>query len=356
MSRSPGTSSPLGSFSPLGHPADAYIAGQIARTNRNLLVWNAILLAAVLCIAGLMHTYLDCFFRGPFPANDATLLAAAERTQGSGLISWVELRNRKLLPTGWTEVSTSNDVPYERLPYYLMPVGHSGDMILVQTHASGAHIVATLYSVPRDIQNGVIAPIVKKHPELRGKILPVMLNGAAAFRVAGYILLPILALFALLGVFNVARAILRGGDPSRHPIVRRLAKYDLAARVDSAVASSSAQRFGKALLADSLLLRPTPFGMQILDLRETVWSYPLKFNGSPVAVFCQSDGKTHALALKAQEVSQLLKRAAQQVPWAFFGFDAARHKEWRKNKTAIIAEVQSRRDAYMARIRQNMPK
>jgi len=336
-----------GIFNPTG-----YIGGHLRRTNRNLLLWNAVLLLIVLLIVGLMHTYWYCFFRGPFPANDAMLLEAAGHTDSWGLITWVDLRNRTLLPTGWQEVSTSNDVPYERLPYYLMPVGAHGQMMLVQSHVGGEHLIATVYPMPRGTRDEVVAAIVRKHPELKGRILPVMLNAAAAFRVFGYILLPILALISLIAVTNLARVALRTGDPRGHPILRKLGATGLpdaqAARIDMEIAGGSARQFGKAMVLSSMILRPTPFGLQIARIEPTVWAYAINVSGRHCAVLCQRDGKLLSIPLTAATVGEFLTLIAQRVPWALSGYDAARYRQWRKDSSAIIAQAEERRKEYLS--------
>ena len=56
---------------------DGFIGAQIARGNRNLLIWNAVILVGLVVAFWFARVYIYNFFLGPFPADDKALLAIA---------------------------------------------------------------------------------------------------------------------------------------------------------------------------------------------------------------------------------------------------------------------------------------
>jgi hypothetical protein len=214
----------------------------------------------------------------------------------------------------------------------------------------GQHLVGPFYKV-RDREAGVIAFMEERHPELRGKFLPVQLNGVAAFPVIGWIGLAIGIPVLLFCLYNVSRAVWAMQNPFSHRIVRQLAKYgdpkDIVAGIDREMAAGPVARYGKSYLTSLWLLRPTAFGMIAVQLSDIVWMYHLKQSES-FAVLCLRTGKTIAMPLKGEQVDKLLREVSARVPWALYGYDIKTLKMWRKKPADVVALSDEQRARHLA--------
>lgn len=299
----------------------SWIAGQVRRAARNSLIWNGVVLLLVAMVGWFSSNYYYNFFVGPFPYDDARLLKAAENPGSGGLLAYIELRDRQLLATGWEEISTTDGRPYSVVPYFMTPVGDKFMIVMAKDAAEGKHVMGPLYKV-REREARVISHLETRQPELRGKFLPVQLNGVAAFTVIGWIGLIVLVPVTLLCSFNVfcaARLLWMTSEPTGHRIVRGLARFgdpkDMAAAIDREMAAGPVTKYGKSYLTSLWLLRPTAFGMIAVQLSDIVWMYHLK-QAESFAVLCLRTGKAIAMPLKGEQVDKLLAEVSERVPWA----------------------------------------
>src|SRR6185436_15155403 len=137
--------------------------------------WNGVVLFLMALLVWFSGNYYYNFFFGPFPFDDARLLQSAENPGSGGLLAYVELQPHPLQETGWKEISTTDGKPYSEVPYFMTPVGDKMMIVMAKDAADGQHLVGPLYKV-RDLEAGVIAFMEERHPELRGRFLPVQLN------------------------------------------------------------------------------------------------------------------------------------------------------------------------------------
>lgn len=179
---------------------------------RTLLIVNGFLLAALLAGAWFTRTYYYNFIYGPFPVGDEALLAAANDPGNGELLSYVELKDRRLIPTRWAETTTVERRGEKRLHtelvYALVRVGDRFLLVLASKGDDGSRLVGPLYAIHRDIDRKAAAGIERDMPE-QAPLLPVMLNATAAFPVAGYLGLGLATPLAILCLVNLARAVAR---------------------------------------------------------------------------------------------------------------------------------------------------
>lgn len=341
-----------------GAPADPYkapdsmldrggfVEGQVRRVSRNLILWNGAVIGLVLILAWFGSTYYYNFFRGPLPVDDDYLLKAAAKP-ASGLIAYVQLQNRELIPTGYVEKSSSDGHVYSTIPYFFLAVGDKQMLVKTYSQFDGARLIGPLQStsVKSDLEafNGIVA----QHPEMKDKILPIMLNGAAAYNVAGYIGLGFFVPILLLCGFNIGRASWGLGSPALHPVARALARFgdpiQIAEAIDKEIATGPVLQVGKATVSSLWLLRPTVFGLLTCQLADIVWAYHLILNGDSMAVVAQRNGKAFGIPLKKDVVPRLLTEIYTRVPWVQRGYDLDTLKRWQKQKADFIAAVDQRR-------------
>ena len=107
-------------------------------------------------------------------------------------------------------------------------------------------------------------------------------------------------------------------------------------------------QIGGALVTPSLLLWPRKFTVNILRLHDVVWMYHhnLASHGIHSAVFHLRTGKMSAVMLKKDRVPELLKAVAARVPWAMVGYNVELGKVWQKNRDAVIAMADARRQQF----------
>jgi hypothetical protein len=329
---------------------EGFLAAQVRRTSRNLLLWNGSILLLVLVCTAALHNYFRGFFHGPYAYDDHAVLAAAQDPSRTlQLIDYVDLGQRMLQPTGWKEVTTINNRPRMAYPYYSTPVGDK--LLLVKGEGSPGmrRLVGTFYKLPADAERDVVGGLVAQHPQLRGRFLPVMIDAAAAFNVFGYVFFALCGPLALVCLLNVYNALRRIAHPQRHPLFKQLRPMGelmaVAAAVDQEVARDSVSHCGPALVTPSLLLWPRKFTVTIIRLQDVVWMYHhnLASHGVHSAIFHLRSRKTVGVVLRKNAVPELLAAVAARVPWAIVGFSVELAKAWRKNSETVISMADARR-------------
>jgi hypothetical protein len=177
---------------------------------RKLPIASLVILAGVGLIVWLSSTYYRFFFSGPVPADDARLLADAAKVDQGGLIDYVRVDDRKLMASGYQEENTTNGTITSTNPYWLLPVDDKLMLVMTESNADLQHLVGPISPISMKSTIEIREMLLEKHPELKDRLLPVMLNAAAAYNVIGYIGLVVLPLVTLLCLLNIAWRLLRG--------------------------------------------------------------------------------------------------------------------------------------------------
>ena len=181
-------------------------AAQPQRPKRRRPIASLIVLALVGVSLWLLSTYYYFFFHGPVPADDARLLADAAPARLSWLIDYVRIDDRELLPSGYEERNTRNGKVTSVHPYWLLPVGDKLLLVMTESRADTRHLVGPVSTISMKSTVEVRDKMLAEHPELKDRLLPIMLNAAAAYNVFGYIGLVFFPLVTLLCLFNIVRA------------------------------------------------------------------------------------------------------------------------------------------------------
>ncbi|MBS0204001.1 MAG: hypothetical protein JSS49_13935 [Planctomycetes bacterium] len=329
------------------HPVDSrnWTEIQVQRATRNSLVWNGISLGCLLFLVWLTGDYLYYFFRGPVRVTDEQLLTILDRNRDREPIEYVEMPDRTLIETNWQEVSTSDGRPYSTVPFFLLPVGdQTMILVLADSRDDGKQLLGPL-SGARDLDLRVIAKVIQKHPEYADRIQPVVLSNVAAFNVAGYVLMVIMLPWGAYCLRNVIRAVMARVNPASHSIERQLSRLGdaaaLAAKINEEMTRPSVRRFGKSILTDSWILRPTVFGAQCVQLVDVVWAYHLQRTSESFVVLCLRNGKVVAVFLKAAQCDELVAAIAERAPAALTGYDPDRMKLWQKNRQEFLRRFEA---------------
>ncbi len=202
---------------------DGYLARQVRRTSRNLILWNAAVFFLLLGVMAALHNYFRGFFQGPIPYdNQKVLAAAADPNAPLELIDRVDLGERQLRATGWKEVMTIDNRPRSSYPYFYTSVGNRLLLVKGEGSVGPRHLVGNLYKIPPDVERDVIGGLEAQHPQWRGQFLPVMVDAAAAFRTFGYVFFGLFGPIALLCIWNIFNGLRRIARPERHPLMKQL--------------------------------------------------------------------------------------------------------------------------------------
>jgi hypothetical protein len=296
---------------------DSFVDQHTRRVSRNLLLWNGIVLGLLVIVGLSLSSYLGWFFGGPKLVDDAYILDAAKGPPSS-LIAYIEVRDRRLVPTGYVEESSRNGKVYSTIPYYSIAVGDKLMLVKGVTEGQGQNLVGPLESISGKAGQQAFDAIVAKKPELRDRILPVILNASAAFNVFGYVLLGILTPILAFCGFNIARALIRQGMNSMHPVIRSLARQgdptEVAQDIDAEIAGDGVQKVGKAFITQNWLLRPTIFRLIACRLDAIVWAFHSIIAGDNVATFAFRDGRMMGVPLH-KNTRELLDQIYKRTPW-----------------------------------------
>jgi hypothetical protein len=315
------------------------------RVSRRLLFWNGLVVGLVAMVVWSLWFYLRWFFHGPVLVDDAFILDTAAGPSRS-LIAYIEMRDRRLIPTGYVERSLRDGKVYSTQAYDFIAVGGRLMLVKAPPDAQGRRLVGPLESVSEKADREALAAIVARNPELRDQILPVMLNASAAFRVFGYVLFYIIPPILGLCVYNMAGAVIRGGRTRMHPAWRMLARRGdpavVAQDIDREMAEGSVLEVGKAFITRNWLVRPTLFGLIACRIDDIVWAFHAVIAGDNVTTVAFRDGRMMGIPMH-RNTPELLAHIYQRAPWVEKGWDRDRAARWRTGRASFLAEVEARR-------------
>ena len=324
---------------------EGFTEQQIRRVSRRLLLWNGIIIGVVAIVSWLLWSYLGWFFHGPQWVDDAFILDAAKGPRRS-LIAYVELLDRRLVPTGYVEESSQNGKVYSTMAYYFIAVDGQPMLVKAPPNAQGQKLVGPLESISVKSDRDALAAIVAKKPQLRDRILPVMLNASAAFNVFGYVFFGIVTPILGLCCYNMARAVIHQGRTRMHPVWRMLARQgdplELTRHMDDEMVEQSVLKVGKAFITRNWLLRPTLFGLIACRMDEIAWAFHAVISGDNGATLAFRDGRVIGVPMHSN-TPELLARVYERAPWVEKGWDRDKAIKWRTQRASFLAEVDSRR-------------
>jgi hypothetical protein len=334
----------------------------IRRSNRRLMIISLIGLALVVAAALLASRYLYNFALGPFPLDKATLLA---NPNWDGQQKYfVIITGDDIIDTGYQYVSTNTDTGSETIENNYEALFLDDNLLLVKlpNQSEDKQISGSLVAVPNDEQVQVIQPFEQEYPRIKGQFLPVMLD-AGNFRLPGFIGIPIGVLVALLSLLGLSRALGRNGDPLKHPIMRSLARFGdpqtVADQIDMEMQGEH-PTLNNTHFTRTWLIQQGPLSFNATRLEDVVWLYKKvtqhRTNGIPTgksyaALIWDRYGKCITISANEQNVEKILGAAYNRSPWAMAGWSKDLEKQYRKQREALAAQVDQRRQQIAAQQR-----
>ncbi len=336
---------------------NSFVEKQIRRTNRNLLLTNGVLLAAVLSVIALNYRYAVNFVLGPKKISAEDLLAIGDPEERQQF--FVRVSGDRVLATGFKHVEQqvdkySNKVESETVKYDYKALKVGSRLLLVKAPSSST---ATDFSgaLLKDSESAnVIAQIEQSAPEIKGLFLPFVLD-TVDYRDGGYWALGIGVPLLLLIVWNLKKWIARNNDRSSHPIYKKLRSYgepeQLSFEIENEIAQASSF-IASVLITRSWIFVPSSFGLKIARLADMVWIYKKvtkhSYNFIPTgktysALLWSRSGESIEVSLKEKKTDELLQAVATRAPWVLTGFNNDIQALWNGNREALLQAIDERR-------------
>jgi len=335
----------------------SFLEREIRRTNRNLLLFNLLLIAGVAIYTVAEWRYFYNFFAGPVEASAESLAGIQHPDQQ--LRYFVMVHGEKSVDTGTQEIQeeTRNGVHSETVnaKYSILFLGTRLLIVKKNPGDNSTTPQGALGEISSDVRTDVLDPLVKKYPDAGQVFLPVMLD-ATSFRSDGYIALLIGLPLALLAVWNIRKVIRRKARPETHPIVQSACRYgslvDVAKHVDAELRGNTA-RFGKATVTTFWVFLPSMYGLAMCHIPDLVWAYKKvttrrrnsQYMGTTRDVIMYDRYTAVPLQMRADEkgTDAMLSVLLERAPWAIFGYNAEMDKTRQTNWSGMVAAVDAKR-------------
>lgn len=336
-----------------------WVENQARRANRNLLLTNGLIVAALLAVVAVEYQYSANFILGCArvePTEIAGLTSATQRWH-----NFVTLRGTKSASSGYQDIikhvekSSGRVVSTEVSDEYVFL--QVGDKILLVKAPPGNEVLeysGELVPTTDRVTSDLVQPLAAQDPEHAGMVLPFTLN-AADYRERGYWGLGIGLPLLLLALWNCSKAIRRNSELQTTPAWRNLAVYgnveQLSSQIEADLQSGVVKKYGDLRVTQSWLLKESYFSTWVSPLTDLAWAYKKVTKHSVNFI---PTGKTYAVILvgrhrqhmeqqmKEKATTELLTHLATSVPWAIYGFDKRLADAQTKDPAGFAALVESR--------------
>jgi hypothetical protein len=327
----------------------------MGRANRNRLLLGLLVLAVALGAAALSLNAWRNALEGPY-ALSAEAVGRIETLEGQQQY-YITVTGDEVMDSGWEMVRTEDGRETSRRGYTLMNLGKR-QWLLIETESfrrPEETYTGVLQAISSETQVEIVDNVVRDFPELRGNLMPYMLN-VREIRLENYAGMAGTALLLLAGLVLVGGVITRMSEPARHPHMKALARYgepeSIAAQIESELMMGG-QAIGKHVkLTQNWLVHDQGGRFQAMKLSDLAWGYKKvtqhRSYGIPTGKVFEAQlydrhGQPFQLTAKQEVVDDVLRQTATAAPWMLAGYDAQIERMWRKERSALIAAVDARK-------------
>jgi hypothetical protein len=329
--------------------AGGFIARQIARTNRYLIVSSILLAIVASAIGSFGRTSIRDGLEGPVPLARADLVGMRRPDEAPS--TYVTIAGDQMRDTGVT-LAMRQRRRNKKKAYRTLAVG---DRILIVRCNARMGPLRTLSGelepLDRLCVDQVIPLVESKHGVARDRVLPFMLD-VADVNVRAWMMLASATAAALGAAAAFAVWLRRTTSPDAHPILRSLERWGsagaIAADIDADMAASPRPQKFHPHVGDRWFVREGIFSLQIGRYDEIVWAYvdPPRAPRSSVVVHDRFQRKLkpvqHSPRAVAEGFLEWLRRGA---PWAYYDATPELKKRFKSAPGDLAAEVERRRRA-----------
>jgi hypothetical protein len=304
--------------------------------------------------------YITNFASGPYALQPGQLGQISDAEKAPHY--FVSVTGTNVVDTGVQEITTetrngAKENSYVSAGYYAVLVGDRYLIVKQPTKPSGK-VEGQLTTIPADLANQLFTGT--EAADARKMCYPFYLE-AEGFRTAGYWGIVIGGVFLLLFAIYGGRALRRLQDINQHPVVQRLQKWGdpLGISVEAERELNNVVRYRTMgiFLTDKFLIIKRWFSFNVFRFQDLLWAYKKvtqrRVNFIPA-------GKTYAAILtfyggnttfteKEERVNDVLAFAANQAPWAIFGYSKEVDQLFRKKQKEFCAAVEARRQELLVK-------
>jgi len=336
-------------------PKPTTLRGLVTSRNMRALTLELIVLAAVL--AGLVVYHREIYSRifGPFSVavDEITALPNLD----SEFRRYFTLNGSGLIPLGSdTIVHTRRGRETGRTIRYYFALRGSQRALLIRSleQAPLMPLVGVLEPVPSDVAS-------RLPPQLRigASLAPLMFEAEdpigswGSFYTAGALAAPVILLLFVVLTLGRLRNFRR--SRSMAALTRFKVPVDqVVAAIDSELATDNPKTaMSNILLTRSWLLLLQPFKIELMHLDELVWVhasvtrrymyYFIPVGSTHYVRLGDRSGRLRQIQGKKNTVPDTVVAIAQRVPWVFAGHSDELEQAYRRNRDAVIAAVEQRR-------------
>ena len=184
------------------------------------------------------------------------------------------------------------------------------------------------------------------------------LGSWGSFYTAGALAAPVIALIFLFITLG------RLGNFKRSRAVTALARFQVpvdqvAAAIDAELARGDHETAMRSiLLTPSWLVHAKPFQLDLVHLDELVWVYTsitkrymywfIPAGSTSHLKLGDRDGRVRTIRGRERAITNVIIAIGQRVPWVFAGHSAELEEAYRKNRAAVVAAVDQRRQQVLS--------
>jgi len=333
------------------------IEDNIARTNRNLLVTNIVLLLFVTWLTVSSLRYFNNMLFGPFPITKEELAAITDPSKLQHY--YVTVTGDETLDTGFEDIETTVNRKTEQVEkikikgtFLGLVVGDRILLVKSPVHTKATSFVGELAYIPDDVDTTIIGSAERNMPGFRSRVIPALLK-VEDFTTFGYVGLGILILLACLGAFNMVRYFARNTNTDSHPLWKTLSQYGtsntIAQQINAEYNEPETVELGTAILTRSWVLAKWMYECRPVQLKDVVWFYKHKISRwfwfiplPPSYAVHMHDANKKKVVFEMpsdKKCDELLLAIAQRTPCAYAGYSDDLVKHWAKKPEEMIQAV-----------------
>lgn len=330
------------------------IEDNIARTNRNLLVTNVVLLLFVSWITwGSMRYFYNMLF-GPFPITKQELAAITDPSTLQRY--YVTVKGDETLDTGFEDIEKTvnkktDEVEKVEIKGMYLGLVVGGKILLVKSpvRTTATSFIGELTRIPDDVDSQIVGGLAQRIPGVRAGIIPALLK-VEDFTTFGYVGFGILILGFCLGGFNLFRFFSRNTNSDNHPVWKALSGYGkseiIAQQINEEYSEPGVIELGTAVLTRSWILAKWMYECRPLPLADVVWFYKHKTSrwfwfiplppSYAVHVLSANKKRTEFDMPSDKKCDELVLAIAERTPWAYAGYTDELVRHWAKKPDEMI--------------------
>jgi hypothetical protein len=303
------------------------------------------ILVIVIGIGLTNHRELYNFFNSPPIILQPDLLKLTEVDK-----YYVRVRGDDSFDTGhiYARRDRNGRIEYVENSYAALDI--DGELLLVKTSGRlplrvPKEFTGLLVPIPLSIRGEVISKLPR---ERRMAILPFMLD-TTDFRTPILHGLMVAAVFVTGSLFMIYRGLAQGVEMRQPPLIYSLARLgDLDALMEEINAELvKTKKVGSIRVTSNWVIIGEGRLMNGVRLDDLVWIYKRRLENAYEMVMWDCYERCITIRGDENSVNQMVMTVYENTPWVYAGFEANTEAAWRRNRHAMIAEVEQRRKQYL---------